>query len=150
MKSLYRAIGMSLLAILAIALITIYNKYESKSYNTYDMFIAELQNSGFTVDIQDESKDILAGERKWLTVNEKEHISIYIYQNVKKMEDDADCISIDGCSYEGFMRKVFISWVSYPHFYKMDNIIVLYVGEERRIIDTLEAICGEQFAGFNP
>jgi hypothetical protein len=150
MKTFWRAILIFILAITAIAFITIFTSNRPKSYDTSDKVIAELKNRGFDVDVKDVEKDILDGERKWLTIDQKENISIFIYYNKKEMEEDADCISIDGCSYDGFMKKVNVSWSSYPHFYKINNIIVLYVGENRHIIDTLEAICGIQFAGYNP
>lgn len=41
-----------------------------------------------------------------------------------------------------------IEWVSYPHFFKSENMIVLYVGENSEIVNALEELVGPQFAGF--
>jgi hypothetical protein len=45
---------------------------------------------------------------------------------------------------------LFVSWVSYPHFYKKGCLIVQYVGKNENIISDIEDILGEQFAGFKP
>jgi len=150
MKTFWKAILLFALAITAFMLITIFSLDRSKNYDTSDKVIAELESSGFVVEVQDVEKDILNGERKWLTIDQKENVSIFIYYNKNEMEEDADRISIDGCSYDSFMKKVNVSWSSYPHFYKLNNIIVLYVGENRHLMDSLEEICGVQFAGYKP
>jgi hypothetical protein len=38
-------------------------------------------------------------------------------------------------------------WLSTPHFYKADKLIVLYVGEDAGITDTLSDVLGPQIAG---
>ena len=63
------------------------------------------------------------------------------------MEEDASYIHEGGTSYNG-ENAAEISWVSYPHFFKKDNIIVLYVGENLETINALEEIIGLQFAGY--
>lgn len=116
----------------------------------FDKMITQLESKGLTVEIKDESKSILAGERKWLTINQTENISIYFYESNEKMEEDAGHVSVDGCSYDKWNKKVEISWASYPHFYKAENVIALYVGEDIEIIKNLEQIFGSQFAGYSP
>jgi hypothetical protein len=39
------------------------------------------------------------------------------------------------------------SWMSDPHFYKLGNMIVLYVGQDQKILDILSNVLGPQFAG---
>lgn len=63
------------------------------------------------------------------------------------MEKDASYVSPDGFSYKTGFKNVSISWISKPHFFKRDNIIVLYVGEDKDIINHLENLLGKQFAG---
>jgi len=41
-------------------------------------------------------------------------------------------------------------WVGPPHFYKVEKLIVLYVGENEDTIGILESVLGPQFAGRAP
>ncbi len=87
------------------------------SEDAYEDFIRQLEDMNFTVTEEDAGKDILEGERKWVTVDEKENLSVYLYESNQHME-------------------------------KTENIIVLYVGENDDIIEAIEKIIGEQFAGY--
>lgn len=138
----------SILIIIAIVTIVILirpnNPYNTESYGE---FVDELERNGYKIKEEDVNKDIFAGQRKWLTVNDNEHISVYIYKNNKSMEKDAGYISPDGFSYDTWKNHTSIDWISVPHFFKRDNIIVLYVGEDKQIINLLESLLGKQFAG---
>lgn len=114
---------------------------------TYNRLLTELGEMGYDVDAKSVQEDILQGQRKWLTMDETENISVYLYESPGQMEKDASYIDEGGSGYTNGRKSVEISWVSYPHFYKKDNIIVLYVGEDARIISALEEIMGDQFAG---
>lgn len=117
------------------------------SYETYDEFTLGLANGGYTIEEEDVGKSILSGQRKWLTANGDENMSVYIYESNDKMEKDSAYISKDGFSYDKGKEATEISWTSYPHFFKKDNMIVLYAGENVKIINLLKEIVGPQFAG---
>ena len=114
---------------------------------TYNRLLTELREMGYDVDAKSVQVDILQGQRRWLTIDETENISVYLYESPGKMEKDASYIDEGGSSYRNGESSVEISWVSLPHFYRKDNIIVLYVGEDAHIISALEEIMGDQFAG---
>ena len=38
-------------------------------------------------------------------------------------------------------------WMSDPHFYRYDRVIVLYVGTSPAMLDLLTRVLGPQFAG---
>jgi heat shock protein HslJ len=40
-----------------------------------------------------------------------------------------------------------VSWVASPHFYRVEKLIVLYVGGSEPVTDVLESVLGKQFAG---
>jgi hypothetical protein len=40
-----------------------------------------------------------------------------------------------------------MSWMATPHFYKTGRILVLYVGDDQKVIDVLTGALGPQFAG---
>lgn len=118
------------------------------SYDAYEELIASLKNIGYTIEEEDAENDFLAGERKWLTINDDENISVYLYESSDAMEKDASYISDGGTSYDNGKEAVMIDWASYPHFYKDENMIVLYVGVDSEIIQALEELLGPQFAGY--
>ena len=138
------------ISILLLFVTTIYLFGCSKqiSGTAYNELITNLEKKNFNIIAEDVEEDILQGQRKWLTINENENISIYLYGSSEKMEEDASYIHEGGTSYNSGKSATKISWVSYPHFFKKDNIIVLYVGEDLEIINVLEEIVGLQFAGY--
>jgi hypothetical protein len=40
-----------------------------------------------------------------------------------------------------------VGWIATPHFYRQGSVIVLYVGDDARLIATLQSLLGPQFAG---
>jgi len=117
------------------------------SYTAYEELIVNLEDMGFAIDARDVKEHILAGERKWLTINKTDNISVYLYESGSKMEEDAAYLSDDGFSYNHGKEHAEISWVSYPYFFKAQNMIILYVGENLEIIHALEELIGSPFAG---
>ncbi len=116
--------------------------------NTYNSFIKDLEEMNFLLDIEDVDEDILEGKRKWVTIDSTDNMSIYLYSSMEKMEEDASHLDSGGTSYNNGDKSVEIEWVSYPHFFKKDNMIVNYVGDNKEIIKALEKLLGEQFAGY--
>jgi len=140
-----RVISIFLLSVITLSLLGYKNEVSDTAYND---FITKLEEMDFSVISEDVDEDILQGERKWLTINETENISVYFYSSNAKMEKDASYIDAGGTGYNNGKDAVEISWVSIPHFYKTENIIILYVGEDTDIIHALEEIIGNQFAGY--
>lgn len=147
MKYLKYFIGSFVIIVAIVIIIPFIKTNANYDLESYERFVTELKGKGYTVKQEDVDKSILAGQRKWLTINENENISVYIYKNQKRMEKDAGYVSSDGFSYNSDYNNINISWVSEPHFFKRDNIIVLYVGNNKEIMNHLEKILGKQFAG---
>ncbi len=120
----------------------------NRDEKAYENLIIKLEERGFSIIAEDVGESILQGQRKWLTIDTEENMSVYFYETDKEMEEDASYINKSGFSYNNKDKSVEISWASLPHFYKTDNIIVLYVGESNEIISALEEIIGQQFAGY--
>lgn len=131
-----------------IAVVFLFGCRSEISEVAYNELLTGLRAMGVHVDAQAVDEDILQGQRRWLTINGVENISVYLYESPRKMEQDASYIDEGGSGYTNGRKSVEISWVSYPHFYKKDNIIVLYVGEDPDLITALEDIMGEQFVGY--
>lgn len=113
----------------------------------YEELITNLENMGYTIETEDVEESIILGERKWLTVDGSENISVYLYESNDEMEKDASYLSDDGFSYDNGKESAEVEWISYPHFFKSQNMIILYVGEDLEIINVLEEIRRPQFSG---
>ncbi|MBI2628777.1 hypothetical protein HYW74_01705 [Candidatus Pacearchaeota archaeon] len=70
-------------------------------------------------------------------------IQVYEYSSAEEMETEASKISDEGYR----VKNVIINWLKPPHFYKKDKLLVLYLGENRSIMDDLEKIVGKEFIG---
>jgi len=57
-------------------------------------------------------------------------------------EEDASKIGPDGQP-----RAMSILWAGQPHFYRKERVIVLYLGEDKVVLDLLADLLGPQFAG---
>lgn len=147
MKRIRLILALIALVMIVIIVVIVYKPNNITKNDAFDRMISELEQKGFTLEIKDVKKDILAGERKYITVNQQENIQAYIYDNNKEMEKDAGYINPNGYGYSKKYHAVCVDWVAPPHFYKMDNIIVLYCGENDDIIYGLKEIMGDQFAG---
>jgi len=72
-----------------------------------------------------------------------EDVQVFEYANAAAADAEAAPISRDGMAVG--TRKIF--WVGPPHFYKQGRILVLYVGDNDKVLKPLEAVLGPQFAG---
>jgi hypothetical protein len=70
-------------------------------------------------------------------------VQVFVYDTAEAMEAEASQVAEDG----GSIGTNMVMWVEAPHFYKLGQILVLYVGEDQAVIDLLEGIFGPQFAG---
>ncbi len=77
-----------------------------------------------------------------------EIISIYEYASNEVMEEDSKCIDKGGCSISVPGKSAKISWVSYPHFFKKNTLIIQYIGEDEQILEFLNTNYGAEFAGY--
>lgn len=145
-------LGNRILLFIIIFLITMLIGCGSKnnSKNTFNIkqFQNEMKARNYNYEIKDVPQDFLPTTRKRMIIDNKA-IDIYLFSSNKNMENEARHIDSGGCQYDNGSKAVNVSWVSYPHFYKKGNIIVQYVGEDKKIMSDLKDILGEQFAGAN-
>ena len=147
-----RKLGSYILSLILIFLITMLIgcgiKNNSKSTFNINQFQNEMKARNYNYEIKDVPEDFLPTTRKRMIFDNKA-IDIYLFSSNKNMENEASHIDSGGCQYDNGSKAVNVSWVSYPHFYKKGNIIVQYIGEDKKIISDLKAILGEQFSGAN-
>lgn len=73
-----------------------------------------------------------------------EPIAIYTYATKADLDKDISIISKDGLT----VGAMFLSWISDPHFFANEHVIVEYIGKDEKILQILEQLFGEQFAGL--
>jgi hypothetical protein len=76
------------------------------------------------------------------TAKSKDWLHIHRYPNAKAASGHAARIQDDQRLHD------LIDWVAWPHFFRCDYLIVLYLGEREKVIKELSALCGPQFAGY--
>lgn len=72
-----------------------------------------------------------------------EDVQLFQYSSAAQMEAEAKLISRDGNT----VGTKKIHWIGAPHFFKQGRILVLYVGDEKKVEEALETALGPQFAG---
>jgi hypothetical protein len=72
-----------------------------------------------------------------------EDIQLFQYATAAVMEAQAARISPDGNT----VGTTKLQWIGSPHFYKQGRLLVLYVGNNEKVLHTLEQALGSPFAG---
>ena len=72
-----------------------------------------------------------------------EDVQVFQYPNAAAVEAQAARVSRDGSA----VGTTKLHWIGAPHFYKQGRLLVLYVGDEDKVLKALEAVLGRQFAG---
>lgn len=106
-------------------------------------FIEQLRGTRAEVSLSDKiNQPFFFVEGQILTIDDG-NVQVFEYTTEKTTEDEALLVSPDGSS----IGQHLVNWIAPPHFYKKNKLIVLYVGSDTKLINTLEEVLGKQFAG---
>jgi len=72
-----------------------------------------------------------------------EPVQVFEYTDPALADADAGKVAPDGSS----IGTTIATWIDPPHFFRAEQLIVLYVGEDSEVLELLETILGPQFAG---
>jgi len=72
-----------------------------------------------------------------------EGVQVFEYSDATAAEAEATLVSSSGSG----VGTTKIHWVGPPHFFRKGRLIVLYVGDNGKVLKALEAVLGSQFAG---
>ena len=75
-------------------------------------------------------------------VNDVE-LQVYQFADAATAETAAATISPDG----GMINDAAVRWAGPPHFFRQDNLIVVYIGDDAATLDLLGGTFGAPFAG---
>jgi hypothetical protein len=105
--------------------------------------ISQLRAAGESVELVGEVDQPFLSVTGTMIKLQGEDVQIFQYSSANEMEAQAALISPDGTAVG--TRK--IHWIGSPHFFKQGRILVLYVGNNKKVENALEAVLGRQFAG---
>ena len=105
--------------------------------------ISKLRAAGASVEVVGEVDQPFLSVTGTMIKLHGEDVQVFQYSSAAEMEAQAAPISRDGSAVG--TRKIF--WVGPPHFFKQGKVLVLYVGNDDKVLKALEAVLGGQFAG---
>ena len=108
-----------------------------------DGLVEALQAEGADVEPGDSiEQPFLSVQGQIIKVNGAD-VQVFEYASAEDLGLEASQVSEDGSSIGTSM----VGWVADPHFYRSGRLLILYVGEDRTVIDLLESVVGPQFSG---
>jgi hypothetical protein len=109
----------------------------------YVSFVDNLRAAGATVEpVGEVEQDFFSPVGYVIKVNGAD-VQVFEYPDAEAAGAEAALVADDGSS----IGTTMVTWVDAPHFYQLEQIIVLYVGEDIAVTTLLESLLGPQFAG---
>lgn len=117
---------------------------KARSAKELSNLIKNLRAKGAIVAITNEkfSQPFFSTTARIMNVN-GQSVQVFEYAQASKADSEAKRVSSNGMTI-GTSKP---SWLSTPHFFKTEKLIVLYVGDDQTILRILQSTLGNQFAG---
>ncbi len=109
----------------------------------YVSLVDNLRAAGATVNPAGEVEQPFFSVKGFVIKVNNGDVQVFEYMDANAAEAESQLVSPDGSSVGTSM----VGWVAPPHFYKVEKLIVLYVGENEDTIGMLDSVLGPQFAG---
>ncbi|MBP0725875.1 membrane lipoprotein lipid attachment site-containing protein [Bacillus sp. RG28] len=112
-------------------------------------FLQKLKAVGYTINKTEDGKKytphtFLSVYPTYYNIDDK-RLAIYEYKNENDARKDIKTISEDGSK----IGKTIVEWIDFPHFYQKEDIIVSYIGSDKKLERDLEKILGKSITN-NP
>ncbi len=109
----------------------------------YAGLIKELRSAGLRAERGEEvEQPFLSLKGKMIKIGDQD-VQVFQYVDAAQVEAQAARVSPDGDT----VGTSKIRWIGSPHFFKQDKLLILYLGEDEKVLKALEAVLGRQFAG---
>ena len=109
----------------------------------YSSLIDNLRLAGVSVEPEGEAEQPFFSTKGRMIKVGGEDVQVFQYSRAAVADAQAAVVSSDG-SAVGTSK---VNWIGPPHFYKKAKLIVLYVGNDNKVLTALDAVLGPQFAG---
>lgn len=108
-------------------------------------FVGEWESSGATVVTGGQIPvSLFDGAAGQTYIVDDAELQVYQFKDEATAEAAAGTISADG----GMINDVSVRWAGAPHFYRLGDTIVLYVGDDAATLERLGGAFGTPFAGM--
>lgn len=74
-------------------------------------------------------------------------VQVYRFADEAEAAVHASRFSRDGAWVSEGDQVTLVNWIATPHLYQFGRLIIVYVGDDPALIDLLEGVVGESFAG---
>ena len=142
------------LLLCCVILMTACSSQSSSAQNAmdYKALLKILQAQDATiVPAGDVSQSFMNAQQGHVIKIQGEQIQVYEYASASDADTQASHTSPDGTTFTfktlTGTKGTVADWIAPPHFYKRGRVIVLYVGRNSAIMQTLTKVLGKQFAG---
>ena len=142
-STLWKGIGEQPVENLEEPILSVIGNLTEKEILNINRLVDELESLGTTIEIGGSITQPFFTPQGQIIKLHGEDVQVFEYGSEGKANDEAMLVSADGSSVGTSM----ITWIDTPHFYQAGNIIVLYVGKNTQVIDTLNELLGNQIAG---
>lgn len=107
------------------------------------LLVAELVDLGAVIaEAEPVSQPFFSVQGQQLIVD-GETVQVFTYPSAEAARTEADLVSETGSS----VGTTMVTWIGPPHFYLDESMLVIYVGENERVLDLLNQALSLQFAG---
>jgi hypothetical protein len=110
---------------------------------SYASFVQALRAAGLRVEtLGPVDQPFFSAKGKVISLS-GEHVQVFEYPSAAEAEAQAALVSSNGRSVGAAKPH----WLGPPHFFKRGKLIALYLGDDAKTLEALEAELGPQFAG---
>ena len=121
---------------------------ETATLSGYDAMMLALARQGVRPQATAETINGVFGVEAGIIRIGAADIQVHVFDNAALATDAASGVSSDGGSLERPDGSIVsVRWAAPPHFFLVDNVIALYVGDDEGVQRALLGIAGESFAG---
>jgi hypothetical protein len=107
-------------------------------------FVGEWESAGATVTIGGEVPvSLFDGAAGQTYIVDDAELQVYQFEDESAAESAAATVSSDG----GMINDISMRWAGTPHFYRMGDTIIFYVGDDAATLERLSGSFGTPFAG---
>ena len=113
----------------------------------YKQLVRRLEEKGLRVEPQGRARVDFLQDRAYLAKVEGEEVRVFEFASADAAAGAAQRVSPDGYAYTTTTGGASVNWVAPPHFFLAGRTIVLYLGQQKRILKALSELFGREFAG---
>jgi hypothetical protein len=109
--------------------------------------LRRLEQEGLRVEPVGRTRVDFLQDHAYLAKVEGDEVRVFEFKSADAAAGAAQRVSPDGYAYTTSSGGASVNWVAPPHFFLAGRTIVLYLGQRKRILETLSAMLGREFAG---